>query len=240
MCRENCRRSGRLSPRARSPTTRCRPAHPARAGDRRGDRRADPGARHPGRLSGGRATPGHPLPAAPLPAATPAGTGAAGRPGAAAGADPTRNGSGSSTCATRRGSSTPVPRPGANASRHAIAHPKAMITQLCRSPDSEAQFKTLKYRPDFPTRFASIEAARRHCLNLLRLVQRRAPAHRTGVARPRRGALRARPRRPRRTGQRPRRGVRPAQPAHCVLDQRARAEGGRRSVIRCRSVPHTG
>ncbi len=38
-----------------------------------------------------------------------------------------------------------------------------MITQLCRSPDSEAQFKTLKYRPDFPTRFASIEAARVHC-----------------------------------------------------------------------------
>ncbi len=31
------------------------------------------------------------------------------------------------------------------------------------NPYSEAQFKTLKYRPDFPTRFASIEAARRHC-----------------------------------------------------------------------------
>lgn len=31
------------------------------------------------------------------------------------------------------------------------------------NPFSEAQFKTLKYRPDFPTRFASIEAARRHC-----------------------------------------------------------------------------
>src|SRR5664279_4260876 len=28
------------------------------------------------------------------------------------------------------------------------------------NPYSEAQFKTLKYRPDFPTRFASIEAAR--------------------------------------------------------------------------------
>ena len=31
------------------------------------------------------------------------------------------------------------------------------------NPFSEAQFKTLKYRPDFPRRFASIEAARAHC-----------------------------------------------------------------------------
>jgi putative transposase len=31
------------------------------------------------------------------------------------------------------------------------------------NPFSEAQFKTLKYRPDFPGRFASIEAARVHC-----------------------------------------------------------------------------
>lgn len=31
------------------------------------------------------------------------------------------------------------------------------------NPFSEAQFKTLKYRPDFPGRFGSIEAARRHC-----------------------------------------------------------------------------
>jgi putative transposase len=31
------------------------------------------------------------------------------------------------------------------------------------NPFSEAQFKTLKYRPDFPGRFASIEAARQHC-----------------------------------------------------------------------------
>src|ERR1700741_3440549 len=30
------------------------------------------------------------------------------------------------------------------------------------NPFSEAQFKTLKYRPDFPNRFDSIEAARRH------------------------------------------------------------------------------
>ena len=31
------------------------------------------------------------------------------------------------------------------------------------NPFSEAQFKTLKYRPDFPDRFDSIEAARLHC-----------------------------------------------------------------------------
>ena len=31
------------------------------------------------------------------------------------------------------------------------------------NPFSEAQFKTLKYRPDFPVQFASIEAARAHC-----------------------------------------------------------------------------
>jgi putative transposase len=31
------------------------------------------------------------------------------------------------------------------------------------NPFSEAQFKTLKYRPDFPARFDSIEAARLHC-----------------------------------------------------------------------------
>jgi putative transposase len=31
------------------------------------------------------------------------------------------------------------------------------------NPFSEAQFKTLKYRPDFPDRFDSIEASRRHC-----------------------------------------------------------------------------
>ena len=31
------------------------------------------------------------------------------------------------------------------------------------NPYSEAQFKTLKYRPDFPGQFASIQAARVHC-----------------------------------------------------------------------------
>lgn len=31
------------------------------------------------------------------------------------------------------------------------------------NPYSESQFKTLKYRPDFPERFGSIEDARVHC-----------------------------------------------------------------------------
>jgi len=31
------------------------------------------------------------------------------------------------------------------------------------NPYSESQFKTLKYRPDFPPQFESIEAARLHC-----------------------------------------------------------------------------
>jgi putative transposase len=31
------------------------------------------------------------------------------------------------------------------------------------NPYSESQFKTLKYRPDFPEKFGSIEQARRHC-----------------------------------------------------------------------------
>jgi putative transposase len=32
------------------------------------------------------------------------------------------------------------------------------------NPFSEAQFKTLKYRPDFPQRFGSLEDARTHCV----------------------------------------------------------------------------
>src|SRR6266571_8405399 len=44
-----------------------------------------------------------------------------------------------------------------------------MIAFLCRknvsndNPFSEAQFRTLKYRPAFPTRFGSIQGARAHC-----------------------------------------------------------------------------
>jgi putative transposase len=36
------------------------------------------------------------------------------------------------------------------------------------NPYSEAQFKTLKYRPDFPARFGSIEGARAHCQEFFR------------------------------------------------------------------------
>ena len=40
------------------------------------------------------------------------------------------------------------------------------------NPYSEAQFKTLKYRPDFPERFGSIEAARAHCEQFFRWYNR--------------------------------------------------------------------
>ena len=36
------------------------------------------------------------------------------------------------------------------------------------NPYSEAQFKTLKYRPDFPERFGSLEDARAHCTDFFR------------------------------------------------------------------------
>lgn len=36
------------------------------------------------------------------------------------------------------------------------------------NPYSEAQFKILKYRPDFPERFGSIEDARAHCQHFFR------------------------------------------------------------------------
>ena len=36
------------------------------------------------------------------------------------------------------------------------------------NPYSEAQFKTLKYRPDFPTRFGALDDARAHCVDFVR------------------------------------------------------------------------
>src|SRR5215470_13097307 len=39
------------------------------------------------------------------------------------------------------------------------------------NPFSEAQFKTLKYRPTFRERFGSIQDARAHCHAVLHLVQ---------------------------------------------------------------------
>jgi putative transposase len=43
------------------------------------------------------------------------------------------------------------------------------------NPYSEAQFKTLKYRPDFPDRFGPLAEARAYCADPLPVVQHRAP-----------------------------------------------------------------
>ena len=60
------------------------------------------------------------------------------------------------------------------------------------NPYSESNFKTLKYRPEFPARFDDIEHARAHCRAVLRLVQPPAPPLRDRADDPRR-----RPPRPR-------------------------------------------
>jgi len=64
------------------------------------------------------------------------------------------------------------------------------------NPYSEAQFKTLKYRPDFPARFDGIEQARARGIptgdlpGILSLVQHPPPALRLGPAHPGDGPLR--------------------------------------------------
>ena len=87
------------------------------------------------------------------------------------------------------------------------------------NPYSEAQFKTLKYRPDFPDRFGSIQDARDFCQQLLRLVQPRAPPLRDRLAHPRQTSTTAAPSKSRRPGRgphrrlrRPPRAVRPQTP----------------------------
>ena len=50
------------------------------------------------------------------------------------------------------------------------------------NPYSESQFKTLKYRPEFPERFGSIEDARAFCQKILSLVQPRASSQRNRAA----------------------------------------------------------
>ena len=45
--------------------------------------------------------------------------------------------------------------------RSAKSHSRPYVSD--DNPYSEAQFKTLKYRPDFPARFGCIEDARAHC-----------------------------------------------------------------------------
>jgi len=53
------------------------------------------------------------------------------------------------------------------------------------NPYSESQFKTFKYRPDFPERFGSIEDARAHCQQFFQWYNNRSPAlqHRSDDAR---------------------------------------------------------
>ena len=129
--------------------------------------------------------------------------------------------------------------------RHPVPQPPA---RLRRQPVlSEAQFKTLKYRPDFPGRFASIEAAR------AALPARSSPGTTTNIAtagwactppptsttappRPsgdkRAGVLDRRLRRPPRTV-RPQ-AARAAEAAHRLLDQPTRRDRGGHSVISAR------
>ena len=110
------------------------------------------------------------------------------------------------------------------------------------NPYSEAQFKTLKYRPDFPARFTSIEAARLHCRTFFRLVQRGTSPHRAGTSHRGRRPPRPSRRRPRTTRQRPHRrlrrsprtvrpqATRTAETAHRLVDQPARRHGGSCSI----------
>ncbi|MEJ7744396.1 MAG: hypothetical protein WKF73_18755 [Nocardioidaceae bacterium] len=58
------------------------------------------------------------------------------------------------------------------------------------NPYSEAQFKTLKYVPDFPERFGSLADARAFCDRVLRQLQPRAPPLRDRHAHPGVGPLR--------------------------------------------------
>jgi hypothetical protein len=109
------------------------------------------------------------------------------------------------------------------------------------NPYSEAQFKTLKYRPGFPARFGSIEAPA-STARTSSLVQQRAPPRRPRPAHRRRRPPRPRSRRPGRTRRcpdrrlpRPPRALRPqatgpAGTARHLLDQPARTERGPHSV----------
>ena len=110
------------------------------------------------------------------------------------------------------------------------------------NPYSESNFKTLKYRPEFPERFDDIEHARAHCRQFFRRQYHGAPALRDraddpGRLPPRPGARAARRARARarRRVCRPPRAVRPqftgpAGAAHRGVDQQAKG-GPRRSLI---------
>ena len=113
------------------------------------------------------------------------------------------------------------------------------------NPFSEAQFKTLKYRPDFPDRFDSIEAARVHCQHFFAWYNDEhrhtglglhTPAdvhYGTAETVPREARRRAR-----RRLRRPPRTLRPqatpaTEAAHRLLDQPARRHRGGCSVNSC-------
>ena len=72
------------------------------------------------------------------------------------------------------------------------------------NPYSEAQFKTMKYRPDYPKRFGSIEDARGLGTGILRLVQRGSSSQRHRSASARRRSLRRGRSVPRETNERSR------------------------------------
>ena len=120
------------------------------------------------------------------------------------------------------------------------------------NPYSEAQFKTLKYRPAFPARFASIEAARAHCQDFFRWYNNEhhhgglglhtaADVHhgRAAAVQAERAQVldRRLPRPPR--ALRPQ-AARPAETARHILDQPAPGEGNRHSVKPAQTAPHSG
>ena len=110
------------------------------------------------------------------------------------------------------------------------------------NPYSEAQFKTLKYRPGFPARFASIQAARAHCQDFFPWYNNehhhgglglhtaadvhygRAAAVRAGRAQVLTAAYHAHPERF------VRKPASPAETARHILDQPAPGQGDRHSV----------
>jgi putative transposase len=107
------------------------------------------------------------------------------------------------------------------------------------NPYSEAQFKTLKYRPEFPDRFESIEQARAFCRTFFDWYNHQHRHSGIGLMTPGRrpprtgqGAARRAPARPRRRLRGQARAVRPggAEAAHAAdgsVDQQANHRGGR-------------
>ena len=82
------------------------------------------------------------------------------------GADAARR---SRRAAARQAGGVPARRP----RHHEDAHSRPYTSS--DNPYSESNFKTLKYRPEFPERFDDIEHARAHCRAFFRLVQPRPP-----------------------------------------------------------------